>query len=633
MARSKGTARFAVNFEPTGQTPLDARLLVPTLEDLYTAYADDSNYYQDMVVTVQEDHSQYILIDVAQRTSAAGWKRIDAGAAELDGSHVELSDSYTQAGSFTAPAAGDTLDEAIGKLAAGVADVSTKAGVTSLNEQTGAITITEGDENGQIKVGTENINVHGLGSAAYTDSTDYDAAGSADAAKSAVIGTSSDASSVDTINGAKKYADEKVAAIDLPTVVAGDGIEVSGSSDYTVAVKVADDTIVVDENGVKVASGKFDAAGAANGIKTELLGDSADTSSDNTIYGVKKYAEEKATAAAEASKVTVVNDLTTGGTDAALSAEQGKVLKGQVDAKVASVGAGNGIEIGGTATNPTVAIKINETPGNVVLTADENGLKAEVDIPSVSVPIQSVAAGDKVLALTGTTLSTTIGLKYVSESKKIQLTGIDSEVIAEIDATTFIKDGMVQNVSFDPESKKLTITFNTDAGEEPIEVDLTSLVDTYTASNGINISGNAISVVVDPASESFLTVGSTGVKLAGVQDAIDAAKTEVVGTDDDQSSVDTVKGSKKYTDEKIATVTNIVNQRVKKYVGTATSGTEVTFQAATHGCGTTPMVQCFNGGSAVGCAVEVDASGNVTVSWNGSIVTAESPLTVVILGF
>lgn len=633
MARSKGTARFAVNFEPTGQTPLDARLLVPTIEDLYTAYADDSNYYQDMVVTVQEDHSQYILVDANQRTSAAGWKRIDAGAAEVDGAHVELSDAYAQAGSFTAPAAGDTLDEAIGKLAAGVADVSSKAGVTSLNGQTGAVTIAEGDGNGQIKVGTANVDVHGLGSAAYTDSDAYDAAGAADEAKSAVIGSSADASSLNTIYAAKKYADEKVAAVDLPTVAAGDGIEVSGSNDYTIAVKAADDTITVDETGVKVASGKFDAAGAAAGVKTELLGDSADTSSDNTIYGVKKYAEEKANAAAEASKVTVVNDLTTGGTDDALSAEQGKVLKGQVDAKVASVGAGNGIEIGGSATNPTVAIKINETPGNVTLTADENGLKAEVDIPSVSVPIQSVAAGDKVLSLAGTALSATLGLSYDNGSKQIRLTGIDSEVIASIDATAFIKDGMVQNVSFEPSTKKLTITFNTDAGEEPIEVDLTSLVDTYTAGNGISISGNAVSVKIDPASESFLIVGASGVKLAGVQDAIDAAKTAVVGTASDASTVDTIKGAKKYADEKAAAATSLANQRAKKYVGTATSGTEVTFQAATHGCGTTPMVQCFHDGAAVGCAVAVDKSGNVTVSWNGSIVTAESPLTVVILGF
>ena len=51
---------------------------------------------------------------------------------------------------------------------------------------------------------------------------------------------------------------------------------------------------------------------------------------------------------------------------------------------------------------------------------------------------------------------------------------------------------MVQNVSFDPETKVLTIAFNTDAGIENIEVDLASLVDAYTAGSGITISKNVI---------------------------------------------------------------------------------------------------------------------------------------------
>lgn len=81
MARSKGTAIFAVNFEPTGQTPLDARLQVDSKEDLYTAYDGDNNYYPDMVVTVKNEHSQYMLIDIEKRSEEAGWKRVDGSSA------------------------------------------------------------------------------------------------------------------------------------------------------------------------------------------------------------------------------------------------------------------------------------------------------------------------------------------------------------------------------------------------------------------------------------------------------------------------------------------------------------------------------------------------------------------------
>ena len=83
------------------------------------------------------------------------------------------------------------------------------------------VTIAEGDGNGQIKVNGTNIDVHGLGSAAFTDSTAYDAAGAAataeqnakdyaDTKKAEVIGTASDAASADTIKGAKAYADSLV---------------------------------------------------------------------------------------------------------------------------------------------------------------------------------------------------------------------------------------------------------------------------------------------------------------------------------------------------------------------------------------------------------------------------------------
>ena len=80
MARTQGSIQLGLNIEPTGQSILDARLWVATLEELYSAYPT-KNYYQDMVVTVGDQKSQYMLIDVENVTNASGWKRIDAGAA------------------------------------------------------------------------------------------------------------------------------------------------------------------------------------------------------------------------------------------------------------------------------------------------------------------------------------------------------------------------------------------------------------------------------------------------------------------------------------------------------------------------------------------------------------------------
>lgn len=63
-------------------------------------------------------------------------------------------------------------------------------------------------------------------------------------------------------------------------------------------------------------------------------------------------------------------------------------------------------------------------------------------------------------------------VRYDSNSKEIIFrNGLD--VIATIDATNFIKDGMVSNVEIS--EGNLVITFNTDAGQEPISIALTDI--------------------------------------------------------------------------------------------------------------------------------------------------------------
>lgn len=81
-SRPAGVAAFAVNFEPGGQAPLDARTVVETKADLInTATYAAKNYYQGMLVIVKDTQEVYVLKDVSKITSSdySGWKRVDGG--------------------------------------------------------------------------------------------------------------------------------------------------------------------------------------------------------------------------------------------------------------------------------------------------------------------------------------------------------------------------------------------------------------------------------------------------------------------------------------------------------------------------------------------------------------------------
>ena len=183
-----------------------------------------------------------------------------------------------------------------------------------------------------------------------------------------------------------------------------------------------------------------------------------------------------------------------------------------------------GIEIRGTGQTPTVGIKLDPTQSNVTLSLGANGLKAED-----ATALRDVT-GQNFIKKNGTNVEGHLNLTYNTETKKINLEGFDSSVIASIDATAFIKDGMINTVELvtNPESHSpgtyLVITFNTDAGKDAIYLDVSSLIDVYEGHNGIKVTGKDIHLIIDPTSEPYLSLSDNGIKLKGINSKI----TEVV---------------------------------------------------------------------------------------------------------
>lgn len=192
-----------------------------------------------------------------------------------------------------------------------------------------------------------------------------------------------------------------------------------------------------------------------------------------------------------------------------------------------------------TVDDNGVALKIAETQGNVTLAQSAAGLTANVVIPDAQVT--GVKADDPVLSLTEKKLSTTLGLSYDSENKKIKLTGINKAEIASIDATDFIKDGMLESASFTGAAGEggqhkncIKLVFNSDSPADPIYIDVSSLVDTYTAKAGSGLTLNdhefGIDTSVIATAQSVTNVSNDVSRLSetAVQSASAAAESNYV---------------------------------------------------------------------------------------------------------
>ena len=194
--------------------------------------------------------------------------------------------------------------------------------------------VTAGSANGTISVDGEDVAVTGLKSAAYTESSAYDAAGTASGIKTALEGTDSDDKAAVTIKGAKAFATDAAATAKSQAIADAKGkIDALNVKDTAVAKKfvsavsetggkitVERRELVVDDIpnlGISKISGlqgaldakqdtvtfntAYDAAtnkaatmSDVNTAKSAVVGNDDDLSGVDTVKGAKKYAEEKA---------------------------------------------------------------------------------------------------------------------------------------------------------------------------------------------------------------------------------------------------------------------------------------------------------------------------------------------------
>lgn len=277
-------------------------------------------------------------------------------------------------------------------------------------------------------------------------------------------------------------------------------------------------------------SGDGSIAKAIEAAKNELIGSTGDTSTSKTITGAKKYTDSKIADlnltdnAVAKSFVTKVNQ------------NNGKitVARGEVTSKDKTVkmtdGADGGFDVAVNIDGTTIIKNassgvLSVASGALTQYKGSNAVKvSEVDQENNKTVSLSINSNDKVLTQSNDGLFADIKLAW-DNKQGLKLIGKNSIVITTIPASDFIKDGMLENATYDEETHKITLTFNTDAGKRPIELNLSDLVDTYEAGNGLGLTGKVFSIKksAEADSEGFLKVGTDGIKVSGVQDAINTA--------------------------------------------------------------------------------------------------------------
>lgn len=109
------------------------------------------------------------------------------------------------------------------------------------------------------------------------------------------------------------------------------------------------------------------------------------------------------------------------------------------------------------------------------------------------------------------------------------------------------EDKYLESVTYDSVSHKLRFIFHTESGTATTDIDLSDIVSTYTAGNGLNLNGNEFSIKLHEDTEAYLQLSANGLRLTGIDNAL----SQKANTDDVYT--------KTQSDEKFATLVQFSN--------------------------------------------------------------------------
>lgn len=377
-----------------------------------------------------------------------------------------------------------------------------------------------------------------------TFGTGVTSANTATAQFAALSGNAESTSAETSVAGAKKYADQKISdaisSLDYSdSAVAGEYVSQVTEADGKIAVtRAALPTVAAISEAGKPITAVSESAGAvsatAGTINAEFV-DIADAGGIITATNVEGAlaeiaaeidAMDKSASAVDGQVVTTVSE-----TDGVVSETKANVKDLQLGGYTKDTTATGDIASTDTINaalskleNKAAAITIANADGSIIVTNGASGTDVAVHIKTGENVIKLDGEGGgiytnlNVVKITGSTLPAEIKERYeLRDSDNVKIgESIDIPKDSHIVSITYITGGThAQNLEY--------VYIDASGNTQTTYVDMSELVLEAEFASGVTATDHVVHGVVDPASETFLTVGADGFKLAGVQNAIDSA--------------------------------------------------------------------------------------------------------------
>lgn len=282
-----------------------------------------------------------------------------------------------------------------------------------------------------------------------------------------------------------------VAAADK-SIVIGNLVNGGVTDGFTVKVNVKD---VAGEDGLKLGD---------NGLYVDFTKTNEAINANTQAIGVLNGADTVAGSVAKSVKdaVEALNAEEAGGTGkviTTISENHGVIAATAIDLTAENVAATAIV-----ASDNTVAVE---------------GANVKAQVESLAKSIKSAVKDAKsysVKAITGEEL-TALG-SNVKEAYKL----VDEDGVKAGDIIKIYKDSSLKEVALNGQTLNFTYIL-ADGNESTVGVDVSTFLAESEFKNGLEVVDHVVNVKIDGASENFLTVSDKGVKVSGVQDAINTA--------------------------------------------------------------------------------------------------------------